>query len=83
MTEKAVKEAPVPNGGPAPSHITHYPAWCKRCGICIAFCPKTVFDTAPDGAPIVARPQDCIRCHMCELRCPDFALSVADEEDRP
>ncbi|MBI5015386.1 MAG: 4Fe-4S dicluster domain-containing protein [Deltaproteobacteria bacterium] len=56
--------------------VTIYEAWCKRCGICIAFCPKAVFDAAPDGRPVVARPQDCVGCRLCELRCPDFAISV-------
>ncbi len=62
--------------------ITTYPAWCKRCGICIAFCPKNVLDAGPNGGPVAARPEDCIRCHQCELRCPDFAISVADERDK-
>jgi 2-oxoglutarate ferredoxin oxidoreductase subunit delta len=61
--------------------ITTYPAWCKRCGICVAFCPKSVLEAGPDGHPRSAHPEDCIRCHMCELRCPDFAISVADAED--
>lgn len=59
--------------------ITFYPAWCKKCGICVAFCPKNVLEAGPDGHPVAARPEDCIRCHLCELRCPDFAVSVADE----
>lgn len=71
---------PAKRSAQDPHPITLYPAWCKRCGICIAFCPKTVFDTAPEGGPVVARPEDCVRCHMCELRCPDFAISVSDEE---
>ena len=71
------KKKPAPGGNP----ITTYPAWCKKCGICIAFCPKNVLDPGPDGGPVPARPEDCIRCHMCELRCPDFAISVADEEE--
>ncbi len=61
--------------------ITVYKAWCKKCGICMAFCPKHVLEPGDDGHPVAARPGDCIRCHMCELRCPDFAISVADEED--
>ena len=65
----------------AENPITTYPAWCKRCGICIAFCPKQVFDTGPGGEPVVARPQVCVRCHLCELRCPDFAITVEDEEE--
>ncbi|MBR3034091.1 MAG: 4Fe-4S binding protein, partial [Firmicutes bacterium] len=23
--------------------------WCKKCGICAAFCPKNVFDRDEDG----------------------------------
>jgi 2-oxoglutarate ferredoxin oxidoreductase subunit delta len=61
--------------------ITMYPAWCKRCGICVAFCPKNVLEAGPTGHPRSAHPEDCIRCHMCELRCPDFAISVADKGD--
>ncbi len=60
--------------------ITVYPAWCKRCGICVEFCPKGVLEKGPDGEPLVARPEECSRCHLCELRCPDFAISVANGE---
>jgi 2-oxoglutarate ferredoxin oxidoreductase subunit delta len=55
-------------------HLGYFEAWCKACGICIALCPKKVFDTGTDGKPIVARPQDCINCGMCEIMCPDFAI---------
>lgn len=47
---------------------------CKRCGICIAFCPTKVFDAREDGLPLVARRDDCIWCGLCEVRCPDFAI---------
>jgi len=53
--------------------------WCKGCGICVAFCPKKVYDRMPDGKPKVARPEDCIQCMLCELRCPDFAINVGGE----
>lgn len=52
-------------------------AWCKRCGICHAFCPAGVFELAGDGAPAVARPQACTLCRTCEILCPDFAIRVA------
>ncbi len=65
---------------PATNPITVYTAWCKKCGICIAFCPKNVLERGEGGHPVPARPEDCIRCHMCELRCPDFAITVSDEE---
>ena len=53
---------------------------CKRCGICIEFCPQKVFDAAVDGSPIVAREEDCTICHLCEKRCPDFAIKVEGEK---
>lgn len=50
--------------------------WCKACGICIAFCPRQVYDQNPDGSPEAARPEDCIVCRQCEIRCPDLAIDV-------
>ena len=81
MSAKNAPAARKKKHAPGWNPITTYPAWCKKCGICVAFCPKNVLDVGPDGGPVAARPADCIRCHMCELRCPDFAISVADEED--
>ncbi|WP_073256006.1 4Fe-4S dicluster domain-containing protein [Caldanaerovirga acetigignens] len=52
---------------------------CKKCGICIAFCPKKVFSSDNDK-PVVANPEACIRCMLCELRCPDFAIVVEGED---
>ncbi len=58
---------------------------CKRCGICIFFCPTRVFDTRDDGLPLVARRPDCIWCNLCEVRCPDFAITLLppEREERP
>lgn len=53
---------------------------CKRCGICIAFCPKEVF-ASEHGKPVVANLDACIKCKLCELRCPDYAIVVGGEED--
>lgn len=60
----------------APAKIVINYDWCKKCGICIAFCPVQVFETGREGEPVVARPEKCIKCLLCEKRCPDLALSV-------
>jgi 2-oxoglutarate ferredoxin oxidoreductase subunit delta len=52
--------------------------WCKACGICIAFCPKKVFDRSEEGKPVIQRPDDCIGCGFCELHCPDFAITIKE-----
>jgi 2-oxoglutarate ferredoxin oxidoreductase subunit delta len=61
------------------SNISFYPAWCKRCGNCVAFCPKQALETDEWGYPYMARPEDCISCHLCEKLCPDFAITVGEE----
>ncbi|MCK5684237.1 ferredoxin family protein [bacterium] len=53
--------------------------WCKRCGYCIEFCPKNVWEFGDDGYPYPARPQDCVRCRMCVNICPEFAV-IGEEE---
>jgi len=53
--------------------------WCKRCGICTAFCPGGVYDRAPSGEPKPVRIQDCTECRMCELYCPEYAVTVTEE----
>ena len=55
-----------------------YRDWCKACGICIAFCPKQVYDRDEGGKPLSARPDDCIGCLFCEEHCPDFAITIED-----
>lgn len=59
--------------GPAPLNINM--AWCKACNICIALCPKQVFEPDRDGKPIQARPDDCTQCTICWIHCPDFAIT--------
>jgi 2-oxoglutarate ferredoxin oxidoreductase subunit delta len=50
--------------------------WCKKCGICIAFCPKKVLETNELRQVLVAKPEECIACRICERLCPDFAINI-------
>ena len=57
--------------------------WCKGCGICVAFCPKTVLELDDKDKAVAARVSDCIACRLCELRCPDLAVEVEVEKQNP
>ena len=57
-----------------------YESWCKRCGICQAFCPAKVIELGERGEPRINAPEKCKNCRLCELRCPDFAIRVIDRE---
>lgn len=63
-----------------PVHI--FQSWCKKCGICIAMCPKKVLESGPDGLPFAARPQDCILCGLCDIHCPDYAITLRPKEKK-
>jgi len=58
------------------SQIDIYKAWCKACGICVAFCPMGVLGRDEGGYPYVKFLEKCINCGWCEIRCPDFAITV-------
>jgi 2-oxoglutarate ferredoxin oxidoreductase subunit delta len=51
-------------------------AWCKGCGICIAFCEKKVYESDGYGQPLLTNPEKCNRCMKCVERCPEFAIEV-------
>ena len=50
--------------------------WCKRCGICSAFCPAGVFLADDFGLPSPFREVKCTGCMQCVVLCPDFAIDV-------
>ena len=58
------------------SKIDIFKAWCKACGICVAFCPTGALAKDEAGNPYVKDIEKCIRCGWCEIRCPDFAITV-------
>lgn len=60
--------------------VAIYRAWCKGCGICVAYCPREVLSMNEQGEPQVTAPERCTGCTWCELRCPDFAISVKKRE---
>ncbi|MFH1090146.1 MAG: 4Fe-4S binding protein [Pseudomonadota bacterium] len=63
-----------------PEEVKIYRAWCKKCGICAAFCPKGALEMGSEG-PEWRNPDLCVGCGMCELRCPDFAIEVIEPEE--
>lgn len=58
-----------------------YKSWCKRCGICVGFCPKQALERDEAGYPRWRDQRACVLCRLCELRCPDFAIEVLGEEE--
>jgi 2-oxoglutarate ferredoxin oxidoreductase subunit delta len=63
-----------------PVRITINEKWCKKCGICITFCPKKVLVPDDQGKPVVQNPEKCIQCMLCEIHCPDFAIEVEEKK---
>ena len=57
------------------------PNWCKRCGICVAFCPKEALGKDQDDLPCWKDQNACNRCRLCENWCPDFAIEILMEEE--
>jgi 2-oxoglutarate ferredoxin oxidoreductase subunit delta len=53
--------------------------WCKGCGICVQFCPKSVLELDKEDKAAAVRPEDCICCRLCEFRCPDLAIEIDAE----
>lgn len=55
-------------------------SFCKKCGICIAFCNKAVLAAGEGNRIEVAQPEKCVGCGNCENLCPDYAITLEVEE---
>ncbi len=62
--------------------VNIFRAWCKNCGICVAFCPRKCIEQDQDGISRVTHPELCIGCGWCEIHCPDFAISVRPKKSK-
>jgi len=60
----------------SPASIKINPDLCKKCGLCIYFCPQKVLTGAPGELPKVQTMEKCAGCLACFDRCPDFAIEV-------
>ncbi len=65
----------------AVNRVEIYRGWCKKCGICIAFCPPQILEEDEASYPVVKNPEKCTGCKWCEIRCPDFAIVVYTDEE--
>lgn len=54
-------------------------AWCKGCGICVAFCPKGCLTIDLISQKCVHDPDKCVYCGLCEHYCPDLAITVIND----
>lgn len=75
MKNKDVKAGETDNG-----KVVIKPAWCKGCGICVAFCPTKALALENDKV-VMPDVDKCIQCGMCELRCPDYAIYVGRKKN--
>ena len=62
--------------------VTIIPEFCKKCSICIEFCPRQALSAGEDGVPVLSAPEKCNQCGLCEMYCPDFAIKVLPKEKK-
>ena len=51
-------------------------AWCKRCDICVKFCPERCLSLDQQQIAVLHAPEMCTLCRICERLCPDFAIEL-------
>ena len=61
--------------------------WCKGCKLCIAQCPKKVFELSSKRnrkgylIPEASQAENCVGCLLCEMTCPDMVITVEEVDD--
>ncbi|WKZ17460.1 MAG: 4Fe-4S binding protein [Candidatus Jettenia sp. CY-1] len=58
-------------------HINH--EYCKRCGICVNFCPVKNLEIQQQKLVELNR---CIACKMCQRYCPDIAIEIEEVDEK-
>ena len=76
LSEVEIAEEKV-TGDYKKSPVFIYYEWCKRCVICVDFCPTKCLGKKADGTPFVEHPSKCVHCETCDRMCPDFAITGA------
>lgn len=60
--------------------VTINSSWCKKCGICAAFCKKKVLVQHKDKTIGIENSENCVGCKTCINLCPDYAISLEVKE---
>jgi 2-oxoglutarate ferredoxin oxidoreductase subunit delta len=78
----ATRKTPVKKKEKKKFDVSFYHAWCKACGICMAFCPQEIIKADKNGKPEIFGMDKCVGCRFCEIHCPDFAITVSDRKPK-
>ncbi|MBU6391739.1 MAG: 4Fe-4S binding protein [Planctomycetota bacterium] len=58
-------------------HINH--EYCKRCSICVNFCPVKNLEIR--GQKLIEL-ERCTACKICQRYCPDIAIEIEEIDDK-
>lgn len=81
--EKVVTKTLFPDPEKMRTHpVDIFEPWCKKCYLCVEFCPNEVFEIIETGAVIVKHPENCNQCTICALHCPDYAILLEPKKKK-